>query len=85
MSSLAPSSSRRSFELVRLVDVSGVSGIGVVAEGTQYSDGAVALRWLGDHPSTVAWDSVESVLAVHGHGGKTVLRWLDGFVDGGPS
>lgn len=74
----ATSSLPRGFELVRLVDVSGVSGTGVVAEGLEFTDGSVALRWRGEHPSTVAWDNIASVLAVHGHEGATVLNWLDG-------
>lgn len=32
------------FELVRDVDVTGISGTGVVAEGVEFSDGTVALR-----------------------------------------
>lgn len=67
----------RLFHLVRHRDVSGVSGTGVVAEGVRFSDGRVALRWLGDHPSTVAWDSAEDAEATHGHGGATEVLWLD--------
>jgi len=76
------SSPPRRFRLIRLFDVSGVSGIGVVAEGVQFDDGAVALRWKGDHPSTVAWDSIAAVLAVHGHHGATELEWLDEVEEG---
>lgn len=74
----APSSpiSRR-FQLLRHVDVSGVSGTGVVAEGAEWSDGSASVRWHGDHRSTAAWPSVEDVVAVHGHEGATELRWLD--------
>jgi hypothetical protein len=34
------------FRLVRDRDVSGVSGTGIVAEGTMFSDGTCVLRWL---------------------------------------
>src|SRR4051794_16547249 len=34
------------FELHRDQDISGVSGVGVVAEGVAFTDGTVALRWL---------------------------------------
>jgi hypothetical protein len=68
----------RRFVLIRHHDISGVSGTGVVAEGILFRDGAVALHWLGDHPSTTAWPSLDDVLAVHGHSGATVIRWLDG-------
>lgn len=62
----------RTFVLVRDHDVSGVSGLGVVAEGVEFSDGRVALRWqTGDNRSTVVWDNIESVEAIHGHQGST--------------
>jgi hypothetical protein len=68
----------RRFELFRRVDVSGVSGTGVVAEGAEWSDGTVALRWIGEFPTTTVWqDGIDALLAVHGHNGNTVIRWLD--------
>ena len=74
----APSSPPRRFRLYRHKDPSGVSGTGWVAEGVQFTDGAVALRWPGEHPCTVPWDSIDRIIAVHGHGGLTEVRWLDG-------
>ena len=76
MGGSAEMSSRR-FRLIRHQDVSGVSGTGPVAEGVQFTDGAVALRWYGDYPTTTVWDSIDSVVAIHGHGGATVVEWLD--------
>ena len=67
----------QTFELVRLHDVSGVSGTGTVAEGCVFTDGSVALRWHGPNPSTAVWPNLDSILAVHGHRGATVVRWLD--------
>lgn len=67
----------RTFELVRYRDPSGVSGTGVVAEGCEFTDGSVALRWRGDNPATAVWPNVESILAVHGHHGATEIRWTD--------
>lgn len=67
----------RRFQLYRHTDISHVSGIGVVAWGVQFPDGSVAVRWHGDHPSTVAWDSVEDAIAIHGHSGATEIRWMD--------
>jgi hypothetical protein len=69
--------SSRRFRLIRHQDVSGVSGTGAVAEGVQFTDGAVALRWYGDYPTTTVWDGIESVVAIHGHGGATTIEWLD--------
>lgn len=68
----------RLFELYRHADVSGVSGTGVVAEGVEFADGGIALRWKGEHPATSVWPSMASLLAVHGHEGQTVARYLGG-------
>ena len=68
----------RRFHLARDVDVSGVSGTGIVAEGVEFSDGTAVTRWVtGQHPSTVVWVDVASVEAVHGHGGTTRVVWRD--------
>ncbi len=66
----------RLFYLNRLADVSGVSGIGPVAEGIEFTDGRVALRWRGTHRSTVMYDSIQDVIAIHGHQGSTEVVWL---------
>ena len=36
-------------------------------EGVQFSDGRVAIRWLTAKRSTACWDSMEDMLAIHGH------------------
>lgn len=66
----------RLFELVRKVDVTGKSGTGVVAHGAQWPDGTVSLRWGGATPSFSNWDNLDLVVAVHGHGGLTYVRWM---------
>lgn len=67
----------KTFTLERHEDVTGVSGTGVVAEGVEFSDGTVVLKWIvGDHQSTVHWPGgMESVRAIHGHDGKTEVVW----------
>lgn len=67
----------RRFVLNRKEDVSGVSGIGVVVEGVEFSDGSVALRWLGERPSMVFWKNIEDAIGIHGHEGKTLVEWID--------
>jgi hypothetical protein len=67
----------RRFALVRHIDYTGVSGIGVVAYGITFSDGQVALRWCSSHPATSIWESLEHMLAVHGHGEATSIQWID--------
>jgi hypothetical protein len=72
----------RTFVLVRTEDVSGISGTGIVAEGVEFSDGSVSVRWLnsgvseankarGVEPTTVIHPSVKSVEALHGHNGAS--------------
>jgi hypothetical protein len=69
----------RRFELHRSVDVTGVSGTGIVAEGIEFSDGVVCLHWISEWPSSVVhYDrGMESVEHVHGHGGSTEIVWVD--------
>lgn len=68
----------RRFVLRRDIDVSGISGTGTVAEGVQLTDGTVIIRWVvGDHRSTVVWPDIQSVEAIHGHGGATRIKWID--------
>ena len=66
----------RLFELHRIEDVTGVSGTGTVAEGVQFTDGTVAIRWLTQPASAVFWDSIEDAMKVHGHHGMTKLWWI---------
>lgn len=67
----------RRFQLARSADVTGVSGTGVVADGCQFGDGKIVIRWRGERPSTVIWDRIEDALHVHGHAGNTQVVWLD--------
>jgi hypothetical protein len=69
----------RRFELHRTEDLTGVSGTGVVAEGVKFTDDVVVLRWTSQWPSSVVhYDrGMSSVVAVHCHGGKTRIVWLD--------
>lgn len=64
----------RTFYLQRDEDETGISGTGKVAEGVEFSDGTVVIRWQtrgNDHHSTVVWDGLDDVVAIHGHNGKT--------------
>lgn len=67
------------FVLDRRVDETGVSGAGVVAEGIQFSSGKVVLGWCTKKgPNSLTfWDSIDEVLMVHGHDGKTSILWVD--------
>ncbi|MFB6723814.1 hypothetical protein ACFCV3_26775 [Kribbella sp. NPDC056345] len=65
----------RLFRLVRHADASGLRGTGTLAEGVEWSDGSVALRWRGPWASTSSWDRMEALLAVHVTDGRTLLHW----------
>jgi len=72
--------STRRFHLERDHDVTGVSGSGHVADGVLFPDGAVAIRWRGEHRSTVCWDAPDGIQhaeAIHGHHGATWIVWDD--------
>lgn len=67
----------RLFRLERDTDVTGISGTGVVAEGCEFDDGTVALRWRGQWATTVVHDEgIASVHHINGHDGKTRVVWL---------
>jgi hypothetical protein len=67
----------RRFLLVRDVDVSGVSGTGVICEGVEFSDGTAVLRWLSAHRSTAVYAGMPDLVAIHGHDGATRVVWVD--------
>jgi len=65
----------RTFVLNRTVDISGVSGVGVVAEGVQFAGGMIALHWLSSTPSVNIYRNVEEMLHIHGHEGGTAIEF----------
>lgn len=65
----------RVFRLQRDDDVSGVSGTGVVAQGVEFDDKTVVMRWLSDTATTTLYDSIRHVEKIHGHGGRTRVIW----------
>lgn len=67
----------RRFELVRIEDESGISGTGVVAQGIEFDDGYCAMRWLTATTSTAIYNTADDLLKIHGHGGKTVMEFVD--------
>jgi hypothetical protein len=69
--------------VIRKVDVTGISGLGHIAEGFQASDGAVVWRWLKGPPKNRAkWEfyddkGVDPFEEISGHNGNTEVIWLD--------
>lgn len=67
----------RRFSLQRLKDPTGVSGAGHVADGVEFDDGVVVVRWRGENATTTVHKRIKSVEAIHLHGGTTRLAWVD--------
>lgn len=52
--------------------------LGTVASGVLFRDGAIALRWQGEHKSTAFYVAMRDFVAVHVEGHeRTEIRWLD--------
>ena len=64
------------FVLYRIEDETGISGTGVVAEGIEFSDGKCVISWVTEHKSIAIYENIEQVIMIHGHNGKTVIRFL---------
>lgn len=68
----------KTYTLVRNEDETGNSGTGPVAKAVEFDDGTAVLKWDGRTnalgvSSMVVYQSIEDLVKVHGHGGKTVL------------
>ena len=67
----------RRFHFVRIEDVSGVSGTGIVGEGVELTNGKIIFSWLSNLGSVGVYDNVKTFLTVHGHEGKGKIEWID--------
>jgi hypothetical protein len=65
----------RNFWLNRIEDESGVSGVGIVAEGTQFDNGKCVLAWVTQFQTVAVYNSIDEIENIHGHNGKTVIVW----------
>ena len=78
-------SGMRTFRMRRQADASGVSGIGLVLEGVEFSTGVVVVHWLTPPPrgSISVFDSIDQFLSIHVRphpGNRTTLDFDDGAV-----
>lgn len=67
------------YYLCRNEDVSNTSGTGHVAEIAEFDDGSVAVRWMASSnatgvASTTIFNSLQDLLKVHGHEGRTIAE-----------
>lgn len=58
-------------------DESGVSGTGIIAEGVEFTDGTVILRWVTGTKTTTIYDTIQDCEKIHGHQGKTQIIWKE--------
>ena len=72
-----PDHTPRRFITERHRDTNQISGTGISTEGVVFPHGGVSLMWLGKVRSLAEWESIELAMAMHGHDGDTVVRWLD--------
>ena len=56
---------------MRHEDAGGISGTGIVAVGALWPDGRVTMQWTSYRKSFEIHDTIESLIEIHGHGGKT--------------
>lgn len=72
----------RIYQMVRDIDETGNSGTGIVGEAVRFSDGRCVLAWSKDSnalavSSLVFYSTLDDLLKVHGHGGKTRLESVE--------
>ena len=64
------------FKLKRKIDTTGLSKIGIVAEGINFSDGVCVLHWIvGEVHSTTIFKDINEVKKINCHGGDSVLEF----------
>lgn len=65
------------FYLIRSEDVSGTSGIGIVAVGVVMPSGKCVMEWLSTETTDTIFESLEQIKRIHGHDGRTELKMGD--------
>ena len=74
---ISSTSQMRRFVLIRVDGLTGVSGTGEVAEGTVFSSGLAVIHWLREPYAMGVYQTLEDVISVHGHEGRTQLQFID--------
>ena len=64
----------RTFKLLRIRDVSGISGTGYVAEGVVFSDNQVVLRWFNTGAITV-FENLDVLERIHCGSGNSRVEF----------
>lgn len=71
----------KTFTLIRLEDVTGISGTGIVAQGVEFDSGRCVMEWLTAFKSIGVYQNSNELIQIHGHDGKTVMQYDDGPFD----
>ena len=61
------------FYLLRKIDPTGISGVGVVAQGVILSSGRCIIEWTSFHTSINIYNSLDAIKELHGHNGDTEI------------
>lgn len=64
------------FYLQRDKDISGVSGVGNVADGVEFANGMCALSFHSEYPHCNVYANMRALLEVHGHEGATKIVFV---------
>ncbi|HYZ83553.1 MAG TPA: hypothetical protein VE621_04100 [Bryobacteraceae bacterium] len=69
----------RLYRLCRNEDISGTSGTGHIADVAEFDDGTVVVHWMRERnaahvSSTTVFQSLEDLLKIHGHQGRTTVE-----------
>ena len=65
------------FYLLRHDDQSGISGTGIVAIGCQFPNGRIVMQWCSYRTSLEICDSLDNLIEIHGHNGKSEIVFGD--------
>lgn len=76
---LSKATAMRRWLMIREEDISGVSGIGIVAEGVEFSNGWVAVTWDSRYTSVTVYSSISVAQTVHSHKGQHETKVV--FID----
>jgi hypothetical protein len=61
------------FYLNRITDITGTSGVGIVAIGVELPSGKCVLEWLSDEITETIFQDIDQVKRLHGHNGSTEI------------
>ncbi len=76
---LSLATASRRWLMIRDEDISGMSGVGIVAEGVEFSNGWVAVTWDSKFASVTIYQSISVAQTVHSHRGQHDTKII--FID----